>query len=172
MDKLLWMDLEMTGLNPETEVIIEVACIVTTMDFEELETFHTVLRQPQKFIDGMDEWNQRTHGESGLIAKIPAGMDPQIAEGKLQELILRNFKDGKPVLAGNSIGQDRSFIDKHWPNLAKALHYRMLDVTSWKIIMKEKYSIDFKKQNHHQALQDIRESIGELKHYLSYFKAP
>ncbi|MBX9768602.1 MAG: hypothetical protein K2X47_15110, partial [Bdellovibrionales bacterium] len=98
LDKLLWMDLEMTGLNPETEVIIEVACIVTSLNFEELETFHTVVRQPQNYIDAMDDWNQKTHGESGLITKIPGGMEPAVAEKMILELIHRNFPDSKPIL--------------------------------------------------------------------------
>ena len=168
MEKLLWMDLEMTGLNPETEVIIEVASIVTDLNFSELQTYHAVVKQPQKYLDAMDDWNRRTHGESGLIQKIPAGLDPAVVESQLVAVIEKHFPVERPVLAGNSIGQDRSFIDRHWKNLSAKLHYRMLDVTSWKIIMREKYKVDFKKQNHHQALEDIRESIAELKHYLSY----
>ncbi len=171
MKKLLWVDLEMTGLDVRHERIIEVACIVTDLEFNELHTYETVVKQDQKFIDGMDEWNKRTHGESGLTVKIPLGKDPSQVEMDLMNIVDQYFDaEEKPVLAGNSISQDRLFIDEYMKTFASLLHYRMLDVTSWKILMSDKFNISYKKKNAHRALDDIRESIGELKHYLQFVK--
>lgn len=172
MEKLLWVDMEMTGLNPATEVILEVAAIVTDYSFKEFTEFETVIRQPQEYLDRMDDWNQQHHKESGLLAKVPSGMLPVAAEKKILEMIHEHFPNpkSKPILAGNSIAQDRAFIQKHWPTLAESLHYRMLDVTSWKIIFKNKFNLEYKKKGSHRALDDIRESIEELKFYLQYLK--
>ncbi len=172
MQKLLWVDLEMTGLNVETEVIIEVAAIVTDLDFNELACFETAVKQPQSYLDNMDAWNTEHHGASGLTAKVPHGMSPEKVEDELIKLIQIHFPDPKdrPVLAGNSIGQDRVFINKHMPRLAALLHYRMLDVSSWKIIFNNKYNFKHDKQGKHRALDDIRESISELKAYLKFIQ--
>jgi oligoribonuclease len=172
MEKLFWVDMEMTGLDPQKEVIIEVAAIIADLDFKEYATYETVIRQPQKYIDGMDEWNRTHHGQSGLIAKIPNGKDQNTVESELIKLLQEHFPDPKarPVLAGNSIHQDRRFIDLHMPKLASVLHYRMLDVSSWKIVMKGKYGREFEKGKNHRALDDIRESINELKFYCEQIK--
>lgn len=171
--KWLWVDLEMTGLDVEKEVIIEVAALVTDLDFNVLETYQAVVKQPQKFIYGMDEWNTKHHGESGLTAKIPNGKEPALVEQELCQLVQKHFADPKnrPVLCGNSIAQDRLFISKYFKNFDKLLHYRMLDVTAWKIVMNSKYNLKYEKKNTHQALQDILESIEELKYYTSFIKA-
>jgi oligoribonuclease len=172
MEKLLWIDLEMTGLEVEKEVIIEAAAIITDMDFKALDTYETIIKQPQHYIDNMDEWNTEHHGSSGLTAKIPHGKEPKVVEDELIEFIAKHF-DAKnpPCLAGNSISQDRLFIKKYFKNLESKLHYRMLDVSSWKIIFKEKYNLDFKKSGAHRALDDIQESIEELKFYMKKIKA-
>jgi len=168
---LFWIDLEMTGLNVETEVIIEAAAIITDSDFKELGTYETVVKQPQIYLDKMDDWNKKHHGESGLIAKVAMGKDPSDVQADLTQLVTEYFPDPKnrPILAGNSIGQDRLFINKDLPDFARLLHYRMLDVTSWKIIFNSR-GIEFKKQNKHRALDDIRESISELKFYMGHLK--
>lgn len=168
IDKLLWIDMEMTGLDVEKEVIIEVAAIVTDLDFNELDTYHAVVKQPQEYLDRMDAWNTEHHGESGLTAQVPNGKDPDLVEHELLALVSKHFgKDNRerPIIAGNSIGQDRLFITKYWKSLNEALHYRMLDVSSWKIVFNEKFKIKYEKQNSHRALDDIRESISELKFY-------
>lgn len=170
LEKLLWLDLEMTGLDVEKEVIIEVAAIVTDMDFQALDQYHAVVKQPQSYIDAMDEWNKKHHGESGLIAKIPQGFEPARVEADLILLAEQHFKKQMIVLAGNSIMQDRLFLNKYFKKFSERLHYRMLDVTSWKILMKEKFKIHHEKKNSHRALDDIQESIAELKHYLSHIK--
>lgn len=168
--------MEMSGLDVNKEVIIEVACIVTDLNFRELDSFETVVKQPQSYLDNMDAWNTEHHGKSGLTAKVPFGMDPEMVEAKLIYIIDKNFPESKtdlkkrPILAGNSIAQDRLFIDKYFKKLAERLHYRMVDVSSFKVIMTNKYDIEYKKQNSHRALDDIRESIGELRFYLEHFE--
>lgn len=165
--KLFWIDMEMTGLDVQKEVIIEVAAIVTDLNFSELEQFETVVRQPQKYLDSMDAWNTEHHRKSGLTAKVPTGMQPDQVEAKLVDMVKKHFPDPKdrPMLAGNSIMQDRLFIDKYMPDLAGRLHYRMLDVSSWKIILNNKFRYVYHKANQHRALDDIRESIQELRAY-------
>lgn len=171
-EKLLWLDMEMSGLDVQKEVIIEVACIVTDMNFKELETFETVVKQPQSYLDNMDAWNTEHHGKSGLTAKVPLGMEPDAVEYRLTSIIDRHFPEWKkdkkyrPMLAGNSIMQDRLFIDAYFKKVSERLHYRMLDVSSWKVIFNNKYNLAYKKQNAHRALDDIRESMGELRFYL------
>ena len=173
---LYWLDLEMSGLDVNKEVIIEAACIVTDLNFKELESFETVVKQPQSYLDGMDAWNTEHHGKSGLTAKVPTGMEPDAVEFRLISMIDRHFPESttnpklRPILAGNSIAQDRLFIEKHMPRLAARLHYRMLDVSSWKIMFNNKFDRVYKKQNAHRALDDIRESIGELRYYLDQIK--
>jgi oligoribonuclease len=121
----------------------------------------------------MDAWNKDHHGKSGLTAKVPNGMDPDFVEAKMIDLINKHFPDSmtdlkkRPILAGNSIMQDRLFIDKYFKKLSSRLHYRMVDVSSFKIMLNNKYNLEYRKQNSHRALDDIRESIGELKFYLN-----
>jgi oligoribonuclease len=170
--KLLWIDMEMTGLDVEKEVIIEVAAIVTDLDFKPLETYEVVVNQPQVFLDRMDDWNKDHHTQSGLIARIPRGKPLHEVEEDLLKIVEKHWpriekKDDKVILAGNSIMQDRLFINKYLPKFANLLHYRMVDVTSWKIIFNSKYNIKHEKKNSHRALTDIQESIDELKFYLS-----
>lgn len=172
MSKLFWIDMEMTGLDVNKEVIIECAAIITDYQFFEYDNFETVVKQPQIYLDNMDEWNKKTHGDSGLIKKIANGMDPEMVEDKLLDLVNKHFPDPKdrPMLAGNSITQDRLFIDKYMPRLAARLHYRMVDVSSWKVVMFNKFKFEYKKMNNHRALDDIRESIQELRYYCDQIK--
>ena len=174
MERLFWIDMEMTGLDPAKEVIIEVAALITDLNFNVLDSFDAVIQQDQKYLDQMDEWNQKHHGASGLTAKVPSGTPQKQVEASLIELVKKYFPDPKnrPVIAGNSIGQDRSFINIYMPQFAALLHYRMLDVSSWKIIMNHKYKIEHKKKDQHRALDDIHESIEELKTYLQFMKVP
>ncbi len=169
MEKLLWIDMEMTGLDVEKEVPIEIAAIVTDVHFNEGETYHAIIKQPRAFLEQMDDWNKKHHGASGLTEAVPNGVDPLKVEDDMIRLIERNFATA-PVIAGNSIGQDRAFINRHMPRLAAKLHYRMLDVTSFKIIMNARFGIKHEKKNSHRAVDDIRESIAELAFYLAHFK--
>ena len=169
MEKLLWIDMEMTGLDVEKEVPIEIAAIVTDINFVEGEMYHAVIKQPREYLIGMDEWNRKHHGASGLTDAVPNGKEPSVVEAEMIALIKRNFPQ-PAVIAGNSIGQDRLFINKYMPKLAGKLHYRMLDVTSWKIIMNARYNVKHEKKNSHRAIDDIRESIAELAFYMSKIK--
>jgi oligoribonuclease len=164
--------MEMTGLDVQKEVIIEVAAIITDLDFKPLETYEAVVNQPQTYLDRMDDWNKDHHTKSGLVAKIPRGKPLHEVEEDLIKLVNKHWpkiekKEDKVILAGNSIMQDRLFIDKYLPKFASFLHYRILDVSSWKIIFNNKYNLKHEKTNSHRALTDIQESIDELKFYLS-----
>jgi oligoribonuclease len=166
--------MEMTGLDVRKEVIIEVAAIITDFDFQELDQFETIVKQPQKYLNDMDPWNTEHHKKSGLTAKVPSGMEPDLVEAKLVDLVKKHFPDPKtrPMLAGNSIAQDRLFIDKYMPLFGERLHYRVVDVSSWKVIINKKFKYTFSKSNNHRALDDIRESIEELKTYVSFLQVP
>ena len=169
MDKILWIDLEMTGLSPETDVIIEVAAIVTDRKFKELDVYQNVVKQDQKYLLEMDSWNQRCHRKSGLYELVSQGKSLPMVEQDLLSLLESHFqKEEKIVLAGNCIYQDRNFIRKYMSRLEKKLYYRMLDVTAWKLFF-EKEGFSFEKSNKHRALEDTKESIREFQYYLSCF---
>jgi len=174
LKKLLWIDMEMTGLDPARQVILEVAAIVTDLELTtELETYEAVLRQPQSYLDAMDDWNKTHHGESGLAAKVPHGQEPAAVEDALIRLVDTHWTDGeRAIIAGNTISQDRSFIERHMTRLEPKLHYRMLDVTAWKIVMGGRYGLKYDKKKSHRALDDIRESLGELRFYLQHVAVP
>lgn len=166
--KLLWVDLEMTGLDPKNDRILEVAAIATDWNFEEMAVLETVVHQPPKVLDTMNEWCRAQHGASGLTERVKeSATSEQDAENMLLEFIDSVFGGDDPVLlAGNSIHQDRRFIRAYWPKLDQRLHYRMLDVSAWKVVFEGKYRKKFPKPEDHRALEDIRGSIMELKYYL------
>jgi oligoribonuclease len=169
MKKLLWLDLEMSGLDVNACRILEVAAIVTDLKLEEQETYEAIVYQDPSVLAAMDEWCTRQHGKSGLTAAVPEGQPETKVESALIELVNRHWsKKERPVLAGNSIATDRDFIRRWMPGLANRLHYRLLDVSSFKVMLKARHGITFEKQGSHRALGDIRESIGELKHYMSF----
>ncbi|MFK8139259.1 MAG: oligoribonuclease [Bdellovibrionales bacterium] len=175
MEKLLWVDLEMTGLDVEKERIIEVAAIITDKDYHELARYHAVVQQPKSLLDKMDDWNQEHHGKSGLLAKIPDGKKEKQVETELLRWMAKHFdlngpKTKRPILCGNSIYQDKRFISKYWPRMNDALHYRVLDVSSFKVVFNGIHNVQYEKKNCHQAMEDILESIGELKHYMEYVR--
>ena len=170
MEKILWLDLEMTGLSPETDVIIEVAAIITDKEFNELESYQNVVKQEKKHLEGMDSWNQKCHRKSGLYELIPKGKSLHNVEQDLLSLFEVHFKsEDKVVIAGNCIYQDRNFIRRYMPRLDKRLYYRMLDVTAWKLIVQQKGYV-FEKENKHRALDDTRESIREMLYYLKHIE--
>ena len=169
--KFFWIDLEMTGLDVEKEVIIEVAGIVTDHKWEPLDQFHEVVYQPKEILESMDAWCKKTHGESGLTAAVVNGKPLESVEKGLVEFIEKNFSKEKVIICGNSIHQDRKFIDKYMPEFASLLHYRMLDVTSFKLVASSAMSQKkFAKKATHRALDDIKESIEELKFYVSQLR--
>jgi oligoribonuclease len=170
--KLLWVDLEMTGLDPQKNKIIEVAAIATDWNFKEYATFESVIHQPPTVLEHMDAWCKTQHGASGLTERVKASkMTEAEAEKLLIGLIDAHFNGDKPViLAGNSIHMDRRFIIEAWPKLDKKLHYRMLDVSAWKVVFEGKYRKKFAKPENHRALEDIRGSMEELKYYMNKIK--
>jgi oligoribonuclease len=173
MKRLFWIDLEMTGLDEIADSILEVAIVVTDLDFKPLEEYHRVVFQPPEVIEKMNDWCKKTHGESGLTASIPSGTPLATVEAEIIALIGRNFDhQNRIVLAGNSVGNDKRFIDRYMPAVAKRLHYRLIDVSSYKEIFREKYNVAFQKQNAHRAVDDIYESIRELSFYLSFVQVP
>ncbi|CAH0250315.1 Oligoribonuclease [Pseudomonas sp. Bi70] len=167
---LIWIDLEMTGLDPETDVIIEMATIVTDTELNVLAEGPVIaVHQSDERLAAMDEWNTRTHGDSGLTQRV---RDSQIsqAEAEVQTIAFLEkwVPKGKSPICGNSIGQDRRFLYKYMPALEAYFHYRYLDVSTLKILA-ERWAPGIKegfvKTGTHQALDDIRESIAELKYY-------
>jgi oligoribonuclease len=168
--KLLWVDLEMTGLNPETDKILEVAAIITDFEFNIIDNFEAVIYQPPEVMNQMNDWARSTHLSSGLTDRVKAGLNEQHVVNEFTQFIKINFGDEPAILAGNSIHQDRLFIRNWWQQVEQLLHYRMLDVSSYKIIMQNKYGIIYTKKESHRALEDINESIAELKYYLKNTK--
>mgnify|MGYP000619195043 CR=1 FL=1 len=168
MKYMFWIDLEMTGLDVEKNRIIEVAVIVTNVHLEYVEKYQAVVRQPQAFLDQMDDWNVGTHGESGLTREVPRGKHPREVEGDLENLMVKYFPNKRVMLAGNSVGHDKLFLDAYMPKVAKLLHYRIIDISSMKAIFQSRYDVRFKRGENHRAMADIEESINELKLYLSF----
>lgn len=157
----------MTGLDPVNDRILEAALIVTSPNFNEtLAEWETAVFQPPEIIAGMNEWCQKTHAESGLTERVPHGITEEALDDKLASAAEQFWGKQAVILCGNSIGQDRKFVDRYLPRFAAHLHYRMLDVSSFKIVFQERYDQQFAKRGTHRALDDIRESIAELQFYL------
>jgi oligoribonuclease len=164
----LWLDMEMTGLDVEKERPIEVAALITDQKLQEVAKYHAVIFQPQSLLDRMDDWNKTHHGKSGLLDHIPMGKSMEVVDRELAEMIESVFHGERAILAGNSIGQDRLFIDHYLPKTAALLHYRLLDVSSLKVVFQTMYGKFFDKKESHRALDDIHESINELKYYMGF----
>ncbi|ADU92412.1 oligoribonuclease [Taylorella equigenitalis] len=172
--RMVWLDMEMTGLNPDQDRIIEVAVIITEADLSVVaEAPVYVIHQDDAILNSMDKWNTSTHTKSGLVSKVK---ESKLNEAQVEEALLKFFKEHIPEgcipLCGNSVNQDRRFMFKYMPKLEKYLHYRTVDVSTFKELAKrwkpEVYN-SFKKQGKHEALADIYESIEELKHYREHF---
>nr|VFK02202.1 MAG: oligoribonuclease [Candidatus Kentron sp. H]VFK02257.1 MAG: oligoribonuclease [Candidatus Kentron sp. H]VFK05379.1 MAG: oligoribonuclease [Candidatus Kentron sp. H] len=169
-DNLIWIDLEMTGLDPEQNYIIEIATIITDSSLNIIgEGPSLAIHQPDGILNGMDDWNTKQHGKSGLIERV---RNSTVREADAERLTLafisRYVAQGKSPMCGNSISLDRRFLIRYMPKLEQYFHYRNLDVSTLKELCArwapEVYKA-FKKQNRHLALDDILESIDELKHY-------
>jgi oligoribonuclease len=167
---LVWLDCEMSGLDPERERLLEVAVVVTGPQLTpRVEGPVLVIHQDDAVLDAMDAWNKGTHGKSGLIDRVKASACSEAdAEEALLEFIRRYVPKGASPMCGNSIGQDRRFLVKYMPKLEAYFHYRNLDVSTLKELARrwrpEVYAA-FKKQQKHTALADVHESIDELEHY-------
>ncbi len=173
-NNLIWIDMEMTGLSPESDCIIEVALVITDSELNTVaEGPVLVVHQPDEVLDGMDAWNKSTHGKSGLIEKVKAStLDHAAVEARLLEFL----KEFVPVrispMCGNSICQDRRFLARWMPDLEAYFHYRNLDVSTLKELAKRwkpEVAQALKKHGKHEALADIYESIEEMKHYREHF---
>lgn len=169
-NRLIWVDMEMTGLNPLTDKVLEIAVVVTDSDLNSVaEAPVLVIHQSDEVLAGMDAWNTRTHGNSGLIDKVKASrLTESEATSQLIEFLKAYIGPSKSPMCGNSICQDRRFMAQHMPELEKYFHYRNLDVSTLKELARRWYPRvydSFKKEIRHTALADIYESIGELKHY-------
>ena len=167
---LLWIDLEMTGLDPAKDKILEVAAIATDMDLNEIATYEAVVKVDEKLIKERmvgPFWEKNAKSRDALIEQNPTGRPIKEVERELLDFVKEYF--GKTIyLAGNSIHQDRKFIEKEMPELNKLLHYRMLDVSAWKIYFENAKGQKFVKPENHRALDDINGSIEELKWYLTF----
>ncbi|HSX16703.1 MAG TPA: oligoribonuclease [Patescibacteria group bacterium] len=169
--KLLWVDLEMTGLDVNKDVIIEIAAEVTDFTFKTLASYEAIIKQPEDKLGAMNEWAAAQHAASGLTDRIrEQGRPEDDVKHELIGFIKAQFGDEPAILAGNSIHNDRNFIKYWWPEVDELLHYRMLDVSSLKIVMQGKYGVSFDKKDAHRAFDDIQASIAELQFYLEWFK--
>ncbi len=171
---LIWIDLEMTGLDPDNDLIIEIASIVTDQNLHILAQGPVLaIHQSDTALDAMDDWNQQHHGQSGLIERVKAStVDAADAERQTIEFIRQWVPENTSPICGNSIGQDRRFLYRYMPKLEAYFHYRSIDVSTlkelaarWAPAVKE----GFTKQSSHQALDDIIESIEELRYYREHF---
>ena len=173
-DLWVWLDLEMTGLEPRWDRVIEMACIITDQNLEQVgEDFSLVIHQSDEVLDKMDEWNTKQHGSTGLIAEVQASpISETEAQYRFLEFLKTYLKPKTAPLCGNSIGQDRRFLYRYFPRIANYVHYRSIDVTSFKLVADSCYPgmKKYKRSNvNHRALDDIRGSIDELRHYKTHW---
>ena len=173
-ENLIWLDMEMSGLLPDSDCILELAAVVTDAELNVLgESLVLVIHQSDAVLDGMDAWNKGTHGRSGLIDKVKAStLDEAMATEQMIAFLKQYVPAGKSPMCGNSICQDRRFMARFMPDLEAYFHYRNLDVSVFKELARRwKPTIysGFKKASKHEALADIYESIDELKYYREHF---
>lgn len=173
-DHLIWIDLEMTGLDPASDVVIEIATIVTDSELNTLAEGPVIaLHQPDTVLEKMDEWNTTHHTRSGLVDRVRAStIDEQVAEDMTLAFLQQWVPAGASPMCGNTICQDRRFLARYLPRLEAWFHYRNLDVSTLKILMQRwrpELAAGIQKTSTHLALDDIRESIAELRYYREHF---
>ena len=172
--RLVWVDMEMTGLDPEKERIIELAAVITEPDLTVVaESPVLVVHQSDEVLNAMDKWNQSTHGKSGLIDKVKAStLDELQAEQQMIEFLRQYVPAGKSPLCGNTVSQDRRFMFRYMPALERFFHYRTIDVSTLKELARRwrpGLLKGFEKKSKHEALADIYESIDEMRYYREHF---
>jgi len=174
-NNLVWIDLEMTGLNSEVDVILEIATIITDINLNVLEQGpDLVIHQPDEILESMHEWSKEQHGKTGLTKSVQTSTTTlEQAEQKTFAIIKKYCDPQTAMFAGNTVWQDRIFLKKYMPNIVHYMHYKLIDVSSVQQLVQGWYSknkqAEFKKAETHRALDDINESIAELKHYRKYF---
>jgi oligoribonuclease len=173
-DRLIWLDMEMTGLDPDNDRVIEIAVIVTDASLATVaEAPVYVVHQSDEVLGKMDSWNTATHGRSGLTERVRAStLTEADVEAALLDFLKPHVARGKSPMCGNSICQDRRFMARAMPKLEAFFHYRNLDVSTLKELCKRwkpEVAASFKKHQKHEALADIQESIAELQHYRAHF---
>lgn len=172
--KLVWLDLEMTGLDPESDLILEVAVEITDMNLQTLASYETRVRQNRnKVLDRMNKntwWQDFPENRDDFVRGLAAAKPIEAVEKELVDLIEHHFGSEPAVLAGNSIHNDRNFIRSQLPGLELKLHYRMVDVSSFKIMIQSRYKVYFEKPEVHRAYEDVQASIAELQHYIDLFE--
>lgn len=171
---LIWIDLEMTGLNPERDRIIEIATLVTDGQLNLVaEGPVFAVHQSDSLLEGMDDWNTKQHNESGLVKRVRESLIGEVeAEEKTIAFLKEHSEAGWSPMCGNSIWQDRRFLTKYMPKLEQFFHYRMIDVSTLKELAKRwapEVAAGVKKESRHLAMDDIRDSIEELRHYRTLF---
>jgi oligoribonuclease len=171
--KIFWVDLEMTGLDATNDVILEVAAEITDFNFKTLSSYEAIVKQPKDIVvDRMQKniwWSDYPKNRDDFINKLDQGKESSLVEQELINLLQEQFGEEPAILAGNSIHNDRNFIKHWWPSLDLKMHYRMLDVSAWKVLMQGKYDVEFEKKEVHRAFDDIQASIAELQFYLEWF---
>lgn len=175
-NNLIWIDMEMTGLDPDKDRIIEVAIVITDAQLNKIaESPVMVVFQTKEILDGMDKWNQSTHSKSGLIDKVRSSkLTEADVEAQMVAFLQRHMRSGISPMCGNSICQDRRFMARWMPQLEAYFHYRNLDVSTFKELVKRwkpEIASGLKKEGKHEALADIYDSINELKYYREHFIA-
>lgn len=172
--KLLWIDLEYTDFDYPNSLMLEASVEVTDFDFKTLANYEVRIKNdPKKLVERMalnTFWQDYPANREDFVRNNDQGKSVKQAEDELLALIDKEFGSEPVILAGNSIGSDRSVIKIHWPRVDLRLHYRMLDVSSFKVLMQAKYGVVFEKKNLHRAFDDIQASIAELDYYLDWFK--
>lgn len=173
---ILWVDLEMTGLDPKEDRILEIGAIVTDWNFKELATYEAAIKVSPRLAErrmfkgpSAEFYDKFPENRDALLKQNKESARPsKVVEKELIKLLDEHFEKDAPVLlGGNSIHMDRKFIDNEWPRFSERLHYRMLDVSAWKVVFEGKFGTKFNKRNMHRALDDIRGSIEELQYYLA-----
>ncbi len=173
--KFLWLDLEMTGLDADKDVILEIAVEITDANMQTLATYETRVKQPKDIVlDRIQKnvwWQGYPQNRDDFIKNLDGAKPLNVAQAEIVELIEKHFGAEPAVLSGNSIYNDRNFIRTHMKELELKLHYRMLDVSSFKVLMQAKYGEVFEKDNAHRAFEDVQASIAELQYYLDWFES-
>ena len=163
-----WVDLEMTGLNLKADRIIEAAVVITDLDLNILEKYTSVVRQEGYYLSRMDEWNTNAHTASGLINEVPFGKPISKVEDELLALADKYFKGRRIKLMGSAVFTDHQFIEEYMPKFAERLHFRVIDIATFRDVLSASFDVNYQNENSHRALDDILGAIEELRFYFKF----